>query len=335
MREKMGRQEFNHMCSSKPKTWQKARETFEEHIKRVFDPERPIDFFISVGNCQDNEEAGIEDGFITLPSKDVAEMFRPAEEKIVELIDGQLRGISASGKRAVAILLVGGFGSSPYLYKVVKRHFEEKWNTILQAQDQHTLADGQKRRFEVRQPPHPWSAVVRGAAIRGCQNDVVLSRKSRRHYGVTASETFSPYRHPQDCKFWDDADRQYKARNRMTWYIRKGSNVSSAVPIKFNFYRQFGPTDSLAVADELVVCDEDDAPDGYSNHPGSPTRALCTVRTNLNTVPAHLWKSKTGASGRSYREIGYEIGLQMVSGGLKFELTVDGRPYGSVTASFD
>jgi hypothetical protein len=164
---------------------------------------------------------------------------------------------------------------------------------------------------------------------------MVISRKSRRHYGLVVSQEFAPSVHPKECKYWDDNDGTWRARNRMKWYVGKGTTVCSEAPLIFYFYRDFALGASKTVTEDLVACDANIAPGGYSSAPGSTTRVLCKTPINLEKVPAHLFESCTSLSGRKYLRLNYEIGMRIESGGLRFDLRVDGVVYGQITATFD
>jgi hypothetical protein len=121
----------------------------------------------------------------------------------------------------------------------------------------------------------------------------------------------------------------------MVWYIKKNWTVSSSTPILFSFYRTFLPGASRTITTELIVCDTNNAPTGHDVGPMSKTRVLCKLVTNLNKVPNQLWEERIAHDGRTYHTLTHEIGMQIESGGLKFDLRVDGVVYGDITATFD
>lgn len=83
------------------------------------------------------------------------------------------------------------------------------------------------------------------------------------------------------------------------------------------------------------MCDEDDPPLEYTSGPGSSTRILCTLTTNLNYVPENFWERKTNNQGQQYRQLSFETGMQIESGGLRFDTRVDDVVYGKVSAEFN
>ena len=185
------------------------------------------------------------------------------------------------------------------------------------------------------QPNNAWTAVVRGAVLRGLEgSDLVLNRKARRHYGVSAAPLYQPSVHSYSNKYWDEFEECWRARNQMTWYIRQGETVSATEPVIFPFHRKFTSDQDKTVTDELILCHTNDAPKEFSSAAGSSTKVICKLVTNLSTVPKHLWKSKKNSKGRRYQELHYELGMQIESGGLRFDLRVDDVVYGKVTTSF-
>lgn len=162
----------------------------------------------------------------------------------------------------------------------------------------------------------------------------MLNRKARRHYGVSSREVFNRNLHPASCKEWDDIEECFKAGNRMVWHIKKGQTVSSTAPILLPFYRVFSPQSSKTVTSQLIYCDANSAPAGFESKPGSATQVACKMVINLQSVPEHLWREQQSPSGQSYSRLDYELGVQIESGGLRFDLRVDGVVYGKVVATF-
>jgi Tfp pilus assembly PilM family ATPase len=83
---------------------------------------------------EDDEELGIEDGYLTATNDEIAAIFEPVIEDILKLIEGQVQGLRAGDSKAqvAAILLVGGFGRSAYLDMRVKERFEKRFSPICQ-----------------------------------------------------------------------------------------------------------------------------------------------------------------------------------------------------------
>ena len=79
------------------------------------------------------------------------------------------------------------------------------------------------------QPRNAWTAVVRGAVLRGLAGDVaaVQTRLSRRHYGVIHDARFDPAKHDQNEKRWHELRCEWVVRNRVQWYICRVLSLAS------------------------------------------------------------------------------------------------------------
>jgi len=205
-------------------------------------------FHVPVVGVPDNPEKGVKDGFLLVTRAEVHDIFEPIVTQVIDLISSQVISVLKSSHGPIsAILLVGGFGSSEYLY--------------------HRVSAWSSSKIPIIQPRNAWTAVVRGAIIRGLQGDVaaVQSRLSRRYYGVVHDSSFDPSKHREDEKKWHDLRCEWVVRNRMQWYIRRGDVTMEAKKISFPFYRTIKAEDvkngKHQLRTELWVCDEEKAPD--------------------------------------------------------------------------
>lgn len=247
---------------------------------------------------------------LCMDTADVVSIFKPVIADVIRLVDSQMRSVRAMDKSVDALMLVGGFGQSEYLLKSLRSRFS----------------------VEIMQPVNAWTAVVRGAVLRGLEGqELVVSRKARRHYGVKASEPFNGSIHPEQARYWDPLQECWKAQNQMSWYIKKGDTVSSDEPVLFPFYRCLRSSDSRIATSYLIVCEDDVAPT-YGN---KKTRIACKLIVDLNDVPGYLWESAWNSSGTDYHKLHYHLGMQIESGGIRFDFRINDVVYGKVTASFD
>jgi molecular chaperone DnaK (HSP70) len=166
IRTKVGAAAFAKLCHEKSRTWLTALKYFEDYVKRNFDPTTRTDYNIPFPGVADDEEAGIEQGFLTLTSQELAEMFRPILNEIIQLVEGQISNIRSKGKSVSGVVLVGGFGQSTCLFKTLKylgQHSSRPRDT----------------QFEVLKPANAWTAVVRGAVLRGAEGVDLVSLPSQ------------------------------------------------------------------------------------------------------------------------------------------------------------
>lgn len=321
VREKLGDDTFEHVRLEKPRSWPMALKYFEDYVKRNFDPDADEVFNIPFPGVPDNAAAGIDCGFLCMDTADVDTLFKPIVEEVIKLVENQRRNVRALGLSVNAMILVGGFGQSECLLN------------RLRAKYSHT-----QPRIEVMQPVNAWTAVVRGAVLRGLEGaELILNRKARRHYGVHIHDVFQPNKHAAHLRYWDDNTERWMARDQMQWYIKKGDTVSSTDPVLFSFVftaASFEDMDQIR-RPEMVACDSDLQPSTFSKHPGGETKVVCTMLVNLAPIPRHLWRQERNSVGRTYYKLPMELGMQIESGGLRFDFRVDGVVYSKVMATFN
>lgn len=305
-----------------------------EYVKRNFDPARRSDFDIPFAGVADDEAAGIEQGFLTVTHAEVGSIFTPIIQNILRLINGQIKRLRSDGKTVAGIILVGGFGQSKCLRTQVKKYFADQQSASpVNFMAQHK---GSLRSIEVFQPQNAWTAVAKGAVLRGLEGvELVLSRKSRCHYGVICWTHFDGSIHPLSCKQWDALDEVWRAEDRIKWFIGKGQTVSSTAPVLLPFCRKHLRGQGKTATPTLVVCDNDDAPNGFEKNTQLSARVLAQMVVNLNEVPAYLWRDHRNTKGTMFQQLSYELGMQIESAGLKFDMRIDDVVYGDVTVAFD
>lgn len=110
----------------------------------------------------------------------------------------------------------------------------------------------------------------------------------------------------------------------------QGMPISADAPISFHYTRNFRPGQSLVVEDDLIGCEEDEAPDAMTKDLAN----VCTLTTDLNAVPRSLFIRLTTTKGIEFDNLDFELHMKIESANLVFELRVDGRRYGSVIADF-
>lgn len=230
----MGATTFEDICRRKPRSWQTALKYFDDYVKRNFDPEQDADTeFLIPFPLNDGEASCVDEGFMPISSADVHAIFMPVIEDIVELVQGQVSRLQADGKTVNGIVLVGGFGQSNCLFKTLQSRFEHL-RLPPPYSSTPSRRTAQSTQFEVMQPANAWTAVVRGAVLRGLEGaDLVLSRKARRHYGTSFWAPFDEDIHPTSSKKWDRLQEKWMSEGLMQWYIHKGDVCKSDKPVTF------------------------------------------------------------------------------------------------------
>ncbi|KAI9247704.1 hypothetical protein BDA99DRAFT_591836 [Phascolomyces articulosus] len=130
-------------------------------------------------SLRDNDDDGyLDEGTLKLSGQELKkQVFDPVIDKVLSLIEQQYRQLPDG--RLDSLFLVGGFGSSKYLYQRVRKEFHStKVNQIICPAERAALA------------------VVRGAAYFGANPRTVVSRISRRTYGLRCVRPFNKYIDP-------------------------------------------------------------------------------------------------------------------------------------------
>ncbi|KAK4548057.1 hypothetical protein LTR36_010777 [Oleoguttula mirabilis] len=331
VRERIGDDRYNNMREKKPKTWMMGLRYFEEFVKRNFNEEEHSEVNVPFPGLPDDEEAGLDSGFLIMSAQQVKDIFEPVISQVVELVEGQVQAIKSKDGVVSGIILVGGFGQSNYLYMRLKQHFNATPPPQYSEQPTHAIAATAQQSVEVLQPLHAWTAVVRGAVLRGVEGSLVEKRRSRWHYGTSYATVFDDSKHPVEDRYWSPLWERWMVSDRMQWHIAKGTPISADTPISFHYTRNFRPGQSLVVEDDLIGCDSDSAPDAFTQS----LINVCTLTTDLNAVPKSLFTRLTTTKGIEFDNLDFELHMKIESANLVFELRVDGVKYGTVLADFN
>lgn len=128
VRTRIGEAAYANMREKKAKTWNMGLKYFEEFVKRNFDDSDEAggeqqEVNVPFPGLPDDEEAGLESGFLVLRCDQIKSIIDPVISEVVQLVQGQVDCIRDKGGLVSGIVLVGGFGQSNYMYKKMKAHF--------------------------------------------------------------------------------------------------------------------------------------------------------------------------------------------------------------------
>jgi len=342
IKDRLGEERFNKFKTANPKSWRVALEFFEERVKRWFGARSMTTFDVPFPGFPDDEAAGIEASFLTLKSEQVKQIFDPVVEKVIILVDNQVRALRAEGEKVAAIICVGGFGQSAYLRKRLAAHFQTDLPPAYSSQDgssssNDSVPDVDNDSIEVMVLTDCWTACVRGALQRGLQDSIVMSRKCRFHYGIKVSPKFQAGVHPVNSRKWCDVQEYFKASGVMRWYLSKGETIDKDHQVAFHFSRSwskhpltgtqehYAHTTLLASASASQALMKDDA----------SVFNVCTLTTDLRTIPRRHFRKCTAPSGKRYYSISYDLVMKINSADIDFSLEIDDKSYSSVAASFE
>ncbi|KAI6716490.1 hypothetical protein JHW43_000921 [Diplocarpon mali] len=333
VRGRFGHARFEEMKLKKGKCWQMGLRYWEEFVKRNFNEEEHAEVNVPFPGLPDDDEAGLDCGFLVMTAPQIKEIFEPVVKEVCELVQGQVDGIRQKGGIVSGIVLVGGFGQSNYLYTRLKSYFNTAAPPPYSERPTHAQAMAllSNGAVEVMQPVNAWTAVVRGAVLRGLEGSMVVSRKARMHYGTSYATVYDEDKHQVSERYWSPLWERWMVSDRMQWHITKGETLSAAAPISFHYTRNFRPGQSLVVSDDLIASDAHDEP------PAAYSRELinvCTLTTDLGAVPKSLFTRLTTTRGVEFDNLDFTLEMVVESAGLAFELKVDGFRYGRVEAEF-
>jgi hypothetical protein len=123
VKSRIGEEAYRNMREKKGKTWNMGLKYFEEFVKRNFNDEEDQEINVPFPGLPDNEEAGLDCGFLVMNNTQVRSILGPVVKEVIQLVEGQVNTIRAKGGLVSGIILVGGFGQSNYMYKQMKEHF--------------------------------------------------------------------------------------------------------------------------------------------------------------------------------------------------------------------
>jgi len=340
VKKRIGDAKLQKYKTEKAKSWRIALDIFEDRVKRWFGSVSMTEFEVPLPGMDDDVDAGIEESCLILTTNQMKEIFDPVVDDVITLIEGQVARVRDQGGNVKAILCVGGFGQSGYLFTRLKNHYETDLPppytpSRLVGRAHATITDVERPSIQIMQPTNSWTSVLRGAIELGLANDVVVARRSRYHYGVQAGVVFIDGVHPPESKYWDTWLEQWCARGVMQWYINKGEAVSAELTVRMNFSRSYRRNPftyhEFGSPSRLYYCASDIQPLMFD---ASVVHKLCTLTADLSELHESQFLTKR-IDGEMHYKLQYELVMTINSADIDFEFDVDGNIYGSVSASFD
>ncbi|KAI5853264.1 hypothetical protein DFP73DRAFT_603959 [Morchella snyderi] len=314
VKNRIGLAQFN---SQRPRGRAHMMRFFEEYLKRVFadDPSQPTHHCPAPG-IQDDEFAGVEDGFLSISRAEMREIFDPVVNDVLKLVQQQIASVEARGRKPTAVLLVGGFGASEYLKARLKS----------------VVCD--PKMIPLMNPVDAWTAVVSGACQRGLEGgSMVKNQLARRSYGVLCvmkhNGTIGAKGQRKNV-FVDPMTGELKIDNRVSWFIKKGDIISEEKAVTYPFYFTLGMEHNLFVENTLLACEMDNFPKNAKN---PHVFTVCKLKTNLNVVPRELLDKRNAENGQAYYHIQFNLSMK-IQNALIFAFEFKGKTYSSVEAKF-
>ncbi|KAL9606121.1 MAG: hypothetical protein Q9179_000691 [Wetmoreana sp. 5 TL-2023] len=298
---------------------EEAMKRFEVTVKRSFAGNPNDEFLIPVPGLKDSVINGVRRGRLRLTGSDVRAIFEPVIKEIIVLVNGQ---IDATKAQVTAVLMVGGFSQNVYLRDRIRQAVA-------------------KRGIEVMQSPNGWTAVVRGALMKGLASTNsnftavnIRGRSARKSYGIAMGVPFRESEHDTDRRYWDLFEGRYLIQ-AMAWFIRKGETVEENKPKRINYYispraNQPPPSTHLCVI-YMCAAHGNTSPPIYRN---TQLKALVEVSADLSRIPVRKIPKATGADGHVYYKLSFDLEVTHYSAFTQYELIHDGINYGPIAAEY-
>ncbi|KIV82894.1 hypothetical protein PV11_04960 [Exophiala sideris] len=286
-----------------------------EVIKRQFSKDRRGPFQIRLFSPLRNDPSRrINRGRLSLTKKEIVGFFEPVVTKIIELVNGQIQSTQENVKE---VILVGGFGTNVYL--------------------RERLQDEVAKTVKVKQSLEPWTAVVRGALLRGLAEikptfatPKVPSRVARKHIGVNIMNDFEEGYDPARIEF-----NTYSGKDQvkiMEWIVKKGEVVQEADPQKIRYYweRPKSRGRPTMIAMEIFDCSAGNAP----VYKTDSVKSLVEAKADLSLIPEDKFDQVKGADNLWYYKVDYLLEMTCKSGRIDFALIYKDKKYDIVTAHY-
>ncbi|KAI8631807.1 hypothetical protein F5Y19DRAFT_472691 [Xylariaceae sp. FL1651] len=302
---------------------------FEDKVKKRFalnDITQNTTYNIEVRGMAANRDAGMtRDGRFSFSATDLHMFFEPDILKIIQLVKEQIRLCDSPIR---SILLVGGYGASNYLRERLSLAFEE---------DQAI-----QRRIEILQPSNAWTAVARGAAMKGLARakpenydiPAVMSRTARKHYGTVCGVEYDGTRHATlfHKRYWDGLHGCWRV-HAMKWFITRGERVSEDIVFPKRYYWAW-PVGSLRSRSFSVSIYADETSSVAPIECTDSVQLLCHLTADLSSIPDSQLNRETGKDGKEYYCVNVEIESVYRSASTEYSLIHKGKRYDTVTAEY-
>ncbi|CAD0100746.1 unnamed protein product, partial [Aureobasidium mustum] len=280
---------------------------FENRIKADF-RNNGQKWAVDVGIEAEFPEAGIEEGYMTFTNEEILQCFEPVVNRILELVRNQIIAIQAQNRHLQNVLVVGGFGSSEYLFQQIKLHVPPQFQS------------------KVVRPMDSVAAIVKGAVTAGITERVVTSRVARRHYLMATLQPFKEGHHPEQYRV-PSLDGKDRCKYTRQIFVQKGQRVKTGEPVKVSFFRQVAPGATLMYEDVLYACDEDVCPE-YTKDP------LVTLTSDLSRKNLEKDFERMDTPQGTFYRVYFDIYLTLDGTEFNAELVCQGEVMGRCSARF-
>ncbi|KAL9628542.1 MAG: hypothetical protein Q9204_005824 [Flavoplaca sp. TL-2023a] len=233
-----------------------------------------------------------------LKGSDVYDIFEPVIKQIINLVIQQIKVSKKVGAEVQGVIMVGGFGENIYLFERLQKALKS-------------------RHIEVRVSPQAWTAVVRGALIRGLEEarssralGTVVGRIARYSYGTECAREYERSKHQKSDREWSKANNRWEV-NTYEWFIKKHSKVAEKNPI-CSYYHIERPVprpikkklEPLKIT--IYKCEDNAIPTVVGIQEGN-VEELAHLEIPLSKLPTKSFSIRHGENGQDWYIIDFTI----------------------------
>ncbi|PSK48683.1 Heat shock protein 12B [Elsinoe australis] len=314
-------------------TWREVMKYFQESVKELFDPlsdEASVKNFSIPFNhlFADDPAAYMSGGRMAISGNELQKLFDPSIDKALQVVADQCLEAMKIGMDPRGIILVGGFGQSPYLRSRIK--------------DRFVKTNLPENALEVIAPENGQSAIVQGAVLQAISGGgTVVRRKARYSYGVPDHPVYSKKLHGANAKtFRDEVEGCDRVVDHIFWIIKRGQGFVLGKPALMQYRRSVMPEDYQAARSEtrgltekLYICDSDNPPSTTSD---PQVRYLGTVQVEggFRKIHKSAFNAVPADKEAQYYELPYNLRLAPELGAMRFDFEVDDEVYGEAKIDF-
>ncbi|KAH7909310.1 actin-like ATPase domain-containing protein [Hygrophoropsis aurantiaca] len=288
--------------------------SFSQTDKLAFKGEIDDDtyFHFTCFNVQDPHDpsVGLINGELAIPGNLIRrEVFDPVVNQVLDMIEEQSK---KTEQKIDALLLVGGFAGSEYLYKRVEEQFSSRIKVIARPSDADT-------------------ATVRGAAQYGLAHKSVVS-------SVIAPRSYiMKVKLPADPEDWAKRPAYIRdnnagvpiCENRLQYLVMKGAILRKGQRVKTQFCK-FSQTGQDCIFVAVLYTSDSDKMMRYTDE--GETTELCKWTVDLSSLPTFQQNASIPQPNGFFTE--FELGLELDSAEVRGILFYEGQEWSRVVFDF-
>lgn len=285
---------------------------FSETDKLAYKGERDDETFFSFTcfNTEDPDDpsVGLINGELSIPGNLLRrEVFDPVVNQVLELIEEQTKRV----ERIDALLLVGGFSGSEYLFRRVEEHFGPRIKVIARPSDADTATLRGAAQYGLAKRPLVSSVVAPRSYIMKVKLPAEQEDLMKRPAYITQNNAGIPI-----CE------------NRLQYLVAKGAILRKGQKVRTKFckYSQ-SPQDRIFVA--TLYTSESDRLFRYTDE--GETVELCKWTVDISSLPSFQENAGIQPNG-FYTD--FELGLELDSAEVRGILLYEGTEWGRVVFDF-